>query len=658
TAPQGLDFHFQKSAMPMNPFRKQTQDRQISLMVGAIGVVFGDIGTSPLYAVKEALGGAHAPIPTQDTVLGIISLILWTLLLLLTVKYQFFIMRADHQGEGGNLALVTLAKTFTKDHGTMRQAIMIIGMIGVSLFFGDGVITPAISVLSAVEGLEVALPTSKPYVIPITLSVLFLLFFMQSKGTARIGRLFGPICILWFLAIALIGLKEIIRHPTILLALNPLCGLRFLFGNHGSNTFVVLGSVFLAVTGAEALYADMGHFGKRAINWSWGILVFPALILNYLGQGALILGDPTTVKNPFYLSVPDWGLLPMITLATAATIIASQAVISGAFSATRQAMRLGYLPRLQVIHTSSEEFGQIYVPMTNWLLFGAIFFLVIGFKSSDNLAAAYGISVTGTMITVTLLAFGIVLKNLLAWSWLRSLSLLLIFLTVDLGFFGANLLKIQDGGWFSLLLGGIIFFVMITWRKGQDLVRQTLRQTEIPLKPFLEQLDPAALHRMPGTAIFMTQDFTVAPLALVQLLRHTMTLHKQVLFLSVQTDIVPYVLETERIQMDTLLDDCYSIKLHYGFMETIDVPKALANGHAEEKNKLLMDENACFFLGTAHFIPGTHPTMPLWRLKLFLTLFRNAENASHFFNLPAMQVVEISTRIILNNGLPIKQKPL
>ncbi|MBF0125918.1 MAG: potassium transporter Kup [Magnetococcales bacterium] len=628
-----------------------TRKHDFTLMLGAIGVVFGDIGTSPLYAVKEALGGAHGVTPTPDHVLGVISLILWTLFLVLTVKYQFFIMRADHQGEGGNLVLVALARQFTRESARMQHAIMIVGMIGVALFFGDGAITPAISVLSAVEGLEVVTPAFKPYVIPITLSVLFLLFFFQSKGTATMGRLFGPVCVLWFLAIALVGLKEILHQPAILGALNPLHGLRFLFGADNGNTFMVMGSVFLAVTGAEALYADMGHFGKSAINWSWGIFVFPALILNYLGQGALILGDPATAVNPFYLSVPEWGLPPMVLLATAATIIASQAMISGAFSATRQAMQLGFLPRLRVIHTSSSEIGQIYVPVTNWLLLLAVVALVIGFRSSANLAAAYGISVTGTMIAVTSLAFGIVLRRLFAWSWWRTIPLLLLFLTMDLVFFGANLLKILDGGWFSLLMGGGIFFLMSTWRKGRKLVRDAMRRTEIPLEPFLRRLDPATLNRVPGTAIFMTQNFAVAPSALVQLLQLTMTLHRQVIFLSVQTETLPYVPEGQRIEVIPLLDGYHCVRLRFGFMEIVDVPKALASCRLANR-ATLQKEDTYFFLGKAEFVAGDHGVMARWRLKFFLELFRNAESPTRFFNLPHQRVVDMGTHILLGGSLP------
>ncbi|MBF0272133.1 MAG: potassium transporter Kup [Magnetococcales bacterium] len=618
----------------------------LTLMIGAIGVVFGDIGTSPLYAVKEALGGEHSAMPTPDNVLGIISLIIWTLLIVLTVKYQFFIMRADHQGEGGNLVLVALARTFTQGNARMQRIIMIVGMIGVSLFFGDGVITPAISVLSAVEGLEVITPAFQPYVLPITLLVIFLLFFFQNKGTATIGRLFGPICMLWFLAIATVGVKEILLHPEILAALNPIHGLRFLFGESGGKTFVVLGSVFLAVTGAEALYADMGHFGRKSINWSWGTFVFPALMLNYLGQGALILGDPTTVRNPFYLSVPEWGMLPMVALATSATIIASQAVISGAFSATRQAMQLGYLPRLRVIHTSSSEFGQIYVPLTNWVLLLAVVVLVLGFKSSTNLAAAYGIAVTGTMIAVTVLAFGIVLRHLFSWSLFLSVPLLVIFLTVDLGFFGANALKFMDGGWFPVIMGALIFFLMSTWRKGQDLVSHAVRKGEIPLEPFLRQLTADTIHRVPGTAVFMTQNFDLAPPALVELLKHTMTLHEKVIFLSIQTEAIPYVPESERIHVSTLLHDYYRVRISHGYMETADVPKTLLGCHLPGAEQVAM-EDTYFFLGKANFVAGSNPGMAHWRLKLFLGLYRNAESATHFFKLPSARVVDLGTRIVL-----------
>ncbi|MBF0628260.1 MAG: potassium transporter Kup [Magnetococcales bacterium] len=619
---------------------------QLGRMIGAIGVVFGDIGTSPLYAVKEALGGEHAATPTPDNVLGIISLILWTLLIILTVKYQLFIMRADHQGEGGNLVLVALARKFTQGNARMQRLIMIVGMIGVSLFFGDGVITPAISVLSAVEGLEVITPAFQPYIIPITITVILLLFLLQSKGTAKIGGLFGPICMLWFLAIAGVGLREILLHPEILAALNPQHALRFLFGANHGNTFVVLGSVFLAVTGAEALYADMGHFGKAAINWSWGSFVFPALILNYLGQGALILGDPTAVRNPFYLSVPEWGLLPMVMLATAATIIASQAVITGAFSATRQAMLLGYLPRMQVIHTSSSEFGQIYVPLTNWLLLFAVVAAVLGFKSSTNLAAAYGIAVTGTMITVTLLAFGIVLRHLFSWSLFLAMPLLLLFLTIDLGFFGANILKFMDGGWFPLLTGTLLFVLMSTWRKGQDLVSQAIRQQEIPLEPFLQQLASAPLHRVAGTAVFMTQNPGIAPSALVKLLKVTSTLHQRVIFLSIQTDPHPYVPETEQLQVEILHHDCYLVKIRHGFMEIADVPGILQACRLQHEERVILAET-WFFLGKADFVAGRVPGIAGWRLKLFLGLYRNGESATRFFKLPATRVVDLGTRIVL-----------
>ncbi|MBF0460966.1 MAG: potassium transporter Kup [Magnetococcales bacterium] len=621
----------------------------ITLMIGAIGVVFGDIGTSPLYAVKEALGGAHAAVPTPDNVLGVISLILWTLMVVLTVKYQFFIMHADDQGEGGNLVLVALARKFTEGNARMQRIIMIVGMIGVSLFFGDGVITPAISVLSAVEGLEVITPTFQPYIIPITLSVILLLFFFQSRGTSKIGRLFGPICMLWFLAIALLGLKEIFLHPAILVALNPLYGIKFLFGSSGGDTFMVLGSVFLAVTGAEALYADMGHFGKGAINWSWGTFVFPALILNYLGQGALILGDPAMVKNPFYLCVPDWGMLPMVALATAATIIASQAVISGAFSATRQAIQLGYLPRLRVVHTSSSQFGQIYVPVTNWLLMIAVVGVVLGFRSSDNLAAAYGIAVTGTMVAVTVLAFGIVLKHLFAWSWWIALPILLAFLTIDLGFFGANALKFMDGGWFPLVMGSAIFAVMATWRKGQDVVRHALKKEEIPLEPFLRQLGPAAINRIPGTAVFMAQNIQVAPSALVQMLRHTMTLHERVLLLSVKTEEIPYVDEAERVKVSMLFNEYHHVEFHYGFMEDTDLSEALTNCTLANGERVDLADTY-FFLGKPNLIAGKHPEMAGWRLKLFLNMLRNAATATDYFKLPSMRVVDMGTRIVLGDA--------
>ncbi|MBF0146714.1 MAG: potassium transporter Kup [Magnetococcales bacterium] len=619
----------------------------LTLMIGAVGIVFGDIGTSPLYAVKEALGGAHAPAPLPENVLGVISLIIWTILVVLTLKYQLFIMRADNHGEGGTLALVALARKFSSGSAHLHRFVMITGMIGVSLFFGDGVITPAISVLSAVEGLEVATPAFKPYIIPVTLLVLFLLFSVQSKGTARIGRLFGPICLVWFLALAGIGLKEIFGHPGILTALNPLHGIRFLLdGSHGS-VFPVLGSVFLAVTGAEALYADMGHFGKSAINWSWGSVVFPALTLNYLGQGALILGDPTAVTNPFYLSVPTWGLLPMVALATAATIIASQAVISGAFSATQQAMQLGYLPRLRVVHTSSSEIGQIYVPVTNWLLLLAVVALVIGFENSSNLAAAYGIAVTGTMISVTILAFGIVLRHMCSWSWFKTIPLLVFFLTVDMVFFGANAIKILDGGWFSLAIGAVLFFLMLTWRQGQEMVRQAVRKEEILLEPFLRRFDATAINRVPGTAVFMTSNLEVAPPALVQMVAHTLTLKERAIIVCVQNIDIPFVAHSDRMAVEVPFSHLYRITLRYGFMESPDVPRALAECILPNGERVDVEQTH-FFLGKANFVAGHPSGMATWRLHFFLTLFRNSESATHFFNLPPVRVVDIGTRIVLN----------
>lgn len=623
----------------------ESSSRLFPLMVGAIGIVFGDIGTSPLYTVKEALGGEHAPPPSFDNVVGVISLILWTLLVVLTLKYQLFIMKASHQGEGGNLVLVELARKFTADNPRIQRFIMIAGMIGVSFFFGDGVITPAISVLSAIEGLEVVTPAFTPYVIPATLLVLFLLFFFQSKGTAKIGRLFGPICSLWFVAIALIGIKEIVTYPKILLALNPLYGFHYLFSSTG-DTFLVLGSIFLAVTGAEALYADMGHFGKKAINLSWGSFVFPALILNYLGQGALILNNPTAVKNPFFHSVPPWALVPMVILATAATVIASQAVISGAFSATRQAMQLGYLPRLRVVHTSSTEFGQIYVPATNWLLLVAVVVLVLGFKNSNNLAAAYGIAVTVTMVAATPLAFGIVLRKMFSWGWPKAIFYMMVFMTVDLGFFGANILKIADGGWFPLALGAILFFLMSTWRKGQTLVREAVQKQEIPLEPFLRQFEAAPFNTMPGIAVFMTQNFRVAPSAFVELLRHTGSLYEQIVFLSVRPDTLPHVNDDERIQVDTLDGQFYRVIIRYGFMEAMDVPKALTKCVLKE-DKAMTLQDTWFFIGKAIFLAGKHPAMSRWRLQLFLDMFRSAESPTGFFHLPPSQVVDLGTRIVL-----------
>ncbi|MBF0425869.1 MAG: potassium transporter Kup [Magnetococcales bacterium] len=628
----------------MNDPSPQPRDWLPRGAIASIGVVFGDIGTSPLYSVQESLGGHGAAAPTPENVLGVISLIIWSLVIVLTLKYQFFIMRADSQGEGGTLALVTLAMKRVADSPRLRKMVLGIGMFGVALFFGDGVITPAISVLSAVEGLEVATPALKPYVIPITLTVLFVLFFYQHKGTSKVGALFGPVMVVWFAVLLLLGVVNILKQPSILQALNPWMGLHFLF-NQGGQALAVMGMVFLAVTGAEALYADMGHFGRVTINRVWAFLVFPALVFNYLGQGALILGDPEAAKQSFYLSAPSWGLYPLVALATAATVIASQAVISGAFSAAQQAIQLGLLPRLTIVHTSDQEKGQIYVPAINWALLIAVIGVVIGFGSSSSLASAYGIAVTGNMLSVTLLAFGIVLRHMFAWSWVRTLLLFGLFLAIDLAFFSANAIKFFQGGWFPLAMGGIIYFLMSTWNQGRSITEQAVRQESIPLAPFLRGFEKEAPVWVPGIAIFMTSNPDLTPMPLVQIISKFGSLRETVIILVVRNAPTPYVPAAERLAVTPLADRFYRVVIRFGFMEQPDIPLAMRSLKLGDMPFAL--EDATFFLGKATFIPGPKPAMAPWRLRLFLSLINAAESPALFFKLPPQQVMDIGTRMTL-----------
>ncbi|MBF0136006.1 MAG: potassium transporter Kup [Magnetococcus sp. DMHC-1] len=629
----------------MNDFSPQRRERLMQGIIASIGVVFGDIGTSPLYAVQEALGGRDgSAVPAPENVLGVISLIIWSMAIVLSLKYQFFIMRADSQGEGGTLALTTLAMKRVANSPHFNKIVLGIGMFGVSLFFGDGVITPAISVLSAVEGLEVATPALKPYVIPITLTVLFILFFFQHKGTSKVGALFGPVMCLWFTTLALLGVFNIIQNTEILQAFNPWFGVRYLL-SQGHHALMVLGMVFLAVTGAEALYADMGHFGKLTINRAWTYFVFPALILNYLGQGALVLRVPTAASQSFYLSAPSWGLYPLVALATMATVIASQAVISGAFSAGQQAMQLGLLPRLTVIHTSDREKGQIYIPAINWTLLVAVMGVVVGFGSSSNLASAYGIAVTGDMLAVTILAFGIVLRSMFAWGWLRTLLLFSFFFTIDLAFFSANVMKIMDGGWFPLVMGGVIYFLMSTWSQGRTITEHAVRQESIPLAPFLRGFEKEGPVWVPGIAIFMTSNPDLTPMPLVQIISKFGSLRETVIILVVRNAPTPYVATEERLTVTPLTNRFYQVVLRFGFMEKPDIP--LAMKPLKLGNEPFAIEEATFFLGKATFVPGGNAVMANWRLRLFLSLTNAAESPASFFKLPPQQVMDIGTRIIL-----------
>ncbi len=613
------------------------------LALAALGIVFGDIGTSPLYAMKEVFAGNH-PIPlTDDNVLGSLSAFFWALIVVVSLKYVAIILRADNRGEGGIMALIALALHDAQDNPRRLQVITVIGILGAAMFYGDGMVTPAISVLSAVEGLEIVAPALHSFVIPLTLLVLFALFFVQKRGTARIGALFAPVMLVWFSTLATLGLLNIVDNPHVLLALNPLYAIEFLAANHAM-ALVAMGNVVLAVTGAEALYADMGHFGRKPIQLAWYGFVLPALVLNYFGQGALILSEPAAAKNPFYLSAPDWALLPLVGLATVATIIASQAVISGAFSISRQAMQLGFMPRMEVQHTSEKAQGQIYLPAVNWGLFAAVAILVLGFKSSHNLAAAYGIAVTGDMVITSLLATVVVAK-VWKWGWARAAALFSAFLAVELVFLAANVLKIPDGGWFPLVAGAGVFVLMTTWKRGRELLRERLQGEDIHLDAFIDALLAGLPTRVPGTAVFMNADPNGVPHALMHNLMHNKVLHERVVLVSVQVFDVPYVPEIDRVEVHKLQGDFYRVIVQYGFKDEPDIPAALALCAPAGLAVEMMDTS--FFLGRETLIPRFGSAMSLWRTKLFIAMFRNAGSATAFFRIPSNRVVELGTQIVL-----------
>ncbi len=621
----------------------QTKSAQAALALAALGVVYGDIGTSPLYTMKEVFAGNH-PIPlTPDNVLGILSLILWALIVIVSIKYVVFIMRADNRGEGGIMALIALALRDAKGNPRREKMIMLVGILGAGMFYGDGMVTPAISVLSAVEGLEVATPALHPFILPITLTVLFILFFFQRKGTASVGALFGPVMLLWFSTLAVLGLYNLLAHPGVLRALNPAYGVSFLFENRAI-AIVAMGAVVLSVTGAEALYADMGHFGRKPIQLAWFGFVLPALILNYFGQGALLLAEPEAVSNPFYHLAPDWALYPLIGLSTLATVIASQAVISGAFSVTRQAMQLGFVPRFEVQHTSEREQGQIYLPAINWGLLGAVVVLVLGFKSTNNLAAAYGIAVTGDMVITSLLAT-IVAAKVWGWGWNRAIALFVCFLVVELVFLFANILKIPDGGWFPLAAGAVVFVLMTTWKRGRQLLAERLSGEGIELEPFIDALMVSEPTRVAGTAVFMNANPLGVPHAMMHNLMHNKVLHERVVIVSVHMFDVPYVPEIDRVEVRKLKGDFYSVIVQYGFKDEPDIPRALELC-AEQGLKLEMMETS-FFLGRETLIPRLGSDMALWREKLFIAMFRNAGSATSFFKIPSNRVVELGTQVVL-----------
>jgi KUP system potassium uptake protein len=607
--------------------------------MGALGVVYGDIGTSPLYTVRQCFTelGLLSPI----RVYGVLSLITWALTIIVTIKYITVMLRADNRGEGGILALTALALRAAERHHRLRWLIMAAGLLGAALFYGDGVITPAISVLSAVEGLKVATPFFDPYVIPITVALLVVLFMVQRRGTALVGGFFGPVMMLWFVVIGLLGLLEIVHQPGILRAIDPRYGVDLLIADPVKG-FVLLGAVVLAVTGAEALYADMGHFGRQPIRVAWLSFVFPALLLNYFGQGALLIADPGALENPFFRLGPAWALYPMVVLAAAATVIASQAVISGAFSMTRQAVLLNYLPRFEIRHTSEEEIGQIYVPKINLFLFIAVLALVLGFKSSDNLGAAYGIAVTGTMSLTTVLAF-VYTTGVAGWNKLGASLLFGALLIVDLCFFSANLLKIAQGGWFPLVVGGVIFIIMVTWVRGRDVLLAERWREAMPLELFLSTLRPDHPARVAGTAVFMIPNDSIVPPALLHNLKHNKVLHERVVLMKVDIEDIPHVPDADRIAIRHLDHNFHAIAVRYGFMDQLNIPRTLAQLRLMQFRFNLMETS--FFIGREKVVIGRHSPIWDWRKRLFITMHRTMLSATEHFRIPSNRVVELGGQV-------------
>jgi len=611
-----------------------------ALTLGAIGVVYGDIGTSVLYAFKEVFVSGHVPI-TTDNVLGVLSLFFWALTIVVSVKYVILIMRADNNGEGGLMALLALASMSTKGNPRMRGILVVLGVFGVALFFGDGVITPAISVLSAVEGLEVITPAAKPYVVPISLVVLVMLFLVQRRGTGDIGKFFGPITVLWFLAIGVAGVAQIAGNPMVLRAISPLYGLQFSM-EHYHLAFITLGAVFLCLTGAEALYADMGHFGKKPIRIAWFGLVLPSLVLNYFGQGALVLADPAAASNPFFIMMPGWSLIPVVVLATAATVIASQALISGAFSATKQTIQLGFLPRLSILHTSVKDTGQIYIPAVNWSLLAGVVAAVGLFGSSSALAAAYGISVSLVMIITTGMTFFVVRYGWGYPLWL-CISATGFFFVIDAMFFASNSLKIAQGGWFPLVMAIGLYVVMSTWKEGRRLLNSKIRADAIDLPSFLDAVFVSPPIRVDGTAVFLTAEVGTVPNAMLHNLKHNKVLHANNLFVTVKNHEVPWIGLSKRIEIDSLGHDCWQVVVHYGFKNDPDLPKALQQikGRGCEMNSM----TTSYFLSRDTVVPTIGTGMAQWREKLFAQMHHNASGAADFLNLPNNAVVELGSKI-------------
>ncbi len=611
-----------------------------ALTLGAIGVVYGDIGTSVLYAMKEVFGSGHVEF-TPDNIYGILSIFFWTLTVIVSIKYVALVLRADNNGEGGLVAMLALASMAVKDRPVLRQRMLIVGIFGTCLFYGDGVITPAISVLSAVEGLEVVSPAFTKYVIPLTIVILFGLFAVQKRGTSGIGKFFGPITVVWFVVIAALGLYHIAAHPEIMWAISPHYAVQFIY-NEPTITFLILGAVVLCVTGGEALYADMGHFGKKPIRIAWFSVVMPSLTLNYFGQGALLLSDPTAVANPFFNMAPDWLLLPLVGLATAATVIASQALISGAFSVTKQVVQMGFLPRLQVLHTSVKDTGQIYIPFVNWGLFAVIVLAVVMFKSSSNLAAAYGIAVCTDMLITTVLTFFVIHYGWKYPFW-WCLAATSFFFMVDFAFWASNLLKLLEGGWFPLLIASVIMMLMLTWRDGRALLAEKRREDALDLASFLGAVFAAPPTRVEGTAVFLTSGMGAVPNAFLHNLKHNKVLHAQNLFVNVHNHEVPWVAEKDRLEIMSLDHECWQVVIHYGFKDDPDVPGALKHLHGMgcEINPM----TTSYFLSRDSIVPTIGTGMAQWREKLFAQMHLNASSAADFLNLPSNSVVELGSKI-------------
>jgi KUP system potassium uptake protein len=622
-----------------HPSSEHGSGKLMPLALGAIGVVFGDIGTSPLYSLKESFAGPHPLAIDRPHIFGVLSLIFWTMTLVVTIKYVLVTMRGDNDGEGGSLALLALIVRSGKVKWT--RSIVLLGVLATALFYGDAIITPAISVLSAVEGLEIVGNGFEHWVVPISIVILIGLFLIQSRGTAKVGLVFGPVMLFYFLIIGLMGLGGIVRDPSILKAVNPWWALNF-FLLDPKLAFLALGSVVLAVTGAEALYADMGHFGRKSISVAWLYVAFPCLLLNYLGQSALLLDDPAAIDNPFFRMAPDWARLPLVGLATLATVIASQAVISGAYSVTQQAVQLGFLPRLRIAHTSASAAGQIYVPLVNWLLLIFVLLLVLTFRSSGNLASAYGIAVTGTMV-ITSLMVGILVFTI--WKWNRWAAGLLVgaFLIVDGAYFASNVTKIPDGGWFPLLVGACAFTVLTTWATGRRLLRERLFESAMPLDLFIKTAASRSIRRVPGTAVFLSASPEGAPPALLHNLKHNKVLHERIVILTVKVMGRPHVDDADRVEFAELGPDFYRIIARYGFMQEVDVPAAMAMARQCGAPFKLMETS--FFLGRQTLVASDKPGMWVWREKLFAWMMRNAESAMEFFKLPTNRVVELGSQL-------------